>query len=350
MDQAHIQKQVSHRISHIFSAIFRRNDISVVIATLSLFIIFTLSSPSFLTPFNLFNVSRTASLYVLIALAQAIVIVVGGMNLSVGAIGALTVVISGHFLERFGWPPVPATIIGLMVGILAGAFNGGIIVKTKLNSFVVTLATSFVFAGLVNGISRGFPYTKIPKSITFIGTQDIFGIPYMFILMVIVLIVMWYVFKYTVTGRRLLATGGNIEAARLSGVRTGNMIFLANVLSGLFASLAAMVWISRMGSAQPNTGGDWLIISFAVSIIGGTALTGGDFSSIGVFAAAFLLTLIRNGLIMLNVNVYFEQTFLGIIILLAVSVESIRMMLSNSARKKTLRKELNDKKEAGLIS
>ncbi len=103
--------------------------------------------------------------------------------------------------------------------------------------------------------------------------------------------------------------------------------------SGFFAALAGVLWISRMGSAQPSTGADWLIYSFAVAIIGGTALSGGEFSALGIFASAIMLTLIKNGLVMLNVNVYFEQTFLGIIILLAVSVESIRVWLSGRSRR-----------------
>ena len=162
---------------------------------------------------------------------------------------------------------------------------------------------------------------------------DIFGVPYLFIGAVALLAIMGYFFKYTVLGRRVLATGGNLEAARLSGIRTDNIVLLCHTLSGFFAALAGVLWISRMGSAQPATGGDWLIVSFAVSIIGGTALSGGEFSALGFLASAIMLTLIKNGLIMLNVNVYFEQTFLGIIILLAVSVESIRVSFSNSTRR-----------------
>jgi ribose transport system permease protein len=147
------------------------------------------------------------------------------------------------------------------------------------------------------------------------------------------LVLLGYVFRYTVIGRRILATGGNLEAARLSGIRTDNIVLLCHTLSGVFAAIAGILWVSRMGSAQPSTGTDWLIVSFAVSIIGGTALSGGEFSALGIFASAVMLTLIKNGLIMLNVNVYFEQTFLGLIILLAVSVESIRMWLSTRSRR-----------------
>lgn len=311
----------------------RRSDTSVVLATLVLFLIFTFSNSSFLTPFNLFNVTRTAALYVFVAIGQAIVIVIGGMNLSLGAIGGLSVVIAGWSMDTMGWSPWVGVPLALLTGIAAGFFNGIIIAKSKLSSFVVTLATSFIFVGLVQGISQGFPYSNIPKPFTMLGRNDVFGVPYLFIAAIALLAFMGYFFKYTVLGRRILATGGNLEAARLSGIRTDNIIILCHTLSGMFAAIAGLLWVSRMGSAQPSTGTDWLIVSFAVSIIGGTALSGGEFSALGFLASALMLTLIKNGLIMLNVNVYFEQTFLGIIILLAVSVESIRMSLSNSTKR-----------------
>lgn len=321
-------------IGNAMGSIFRRSDTSVVLAMMLLFIVFTLSNSSFLTAFNLFNVARTASLYVFVALGQAIVVVTGGMNLSLGAIGGLSVVVAGWSMDSMGWSPLVSVPLALLTGILCGLFNGFIIVRLKLNAFVVTLATSFIFTGLVQGISQGFPYTNIPKDFTFLGRGDIGHVPYLFLLMIVMLVLMGYLFRYTVIGRRILATGGNQEAARLSGIRTDRIILLAHTLSGLFAALAGVLWISRMGSAQPSTGTDWLIVSFAVAIIGGTALTGGEFSALGIFASAIMLTLIKNGLIMLNVNVYFEQTFLGIIILLAVSVESIRMVLSGGAGRK----------------
>jgi ribose transport system permease protein len=310
--------------STMLASLLRRSDISVVLATLALFVIFSIGSESFLTEYNLFNMGRTAALYVFVAIGQAIVVVIGGMNLSLGAIGGLSVVMAGMAMQDFHLDPPVALAVALLVGSLAGLFNGAIITRLHLNSFVATLATSFIFAGLVNGISKGNPYTNIPKDITFIGRGDVFGVPILFVLMVVLLVGVAYFFRFAVTGRRILATGGNAEAARLSGVRTDRIILLANVLSGLFAALAGFLWITRVGSAQPSIGSDWLIISFAVAIIGGTALAGGEISALGLGAAAIMLTLIKNGLIMFNVNVYYEQTFLGLVILLAVSLESLR--------------------------
>jgi len=250
------------------------------------------------------------------------------MNLSLGAIGGLSVVVLGHSIEIFGFNPAVAVFLALLTGVATGLFNGFFITRFKLNSFVVTLASGFIFQGLVNGISQGKSYSKIPASFTLLGKGEMLGIPNMVFLMVIALTVLFVAFRYTVIGRQLLATGGNIEAARLSGIKTNRMIMLANVLSGVLASLAAVIWVSRMGTAQPATGGDWLIVSFAVAVIGGTALSGGVISATGFLFAGLLMALLRNGLIMLGVNVYFESTFLGLIILLAVLVEYFR---SNAA-------------------
>jgi ribose transport system permease protein len=311
---------------------FRRSDASAIIATAVLFTVFSTLTTNFFTPFNQFNVWRAASQNVFIALGQAMVVLIGGMNLSLGAIGALTVVIVGHSIEILGIAPWVAVVLGLAVGMLCGTINGFFVSRFKLNSFVVTLATSFIFQGFVNGISQGRPYSKIPRKFTVLGKGDVLGVPNMVFLMIAALFVIFFVFRYTVIGRRLLATGGNVEAARLSGIKTGRMIMLANILSGLCGSIAAILWVSRMGTAQPATGGDWLIVSFAVTVIGGTALAGGTISAFGFLFSGLLMALIRNGLIMIGVNVYFEATFLGLIILLAVMVEYLRMNVASRAK------------------
>ncbi len=316
---------------NILKNLMRRSETGITIAAVILFIIFSVASPSFLTAYNIFNVSRNISMYVFIAIAQALAIVGGGMNLSVGAIGGLGVVATGYFIDVLGAPPWIAVVVALFVGFAAGTFNGVIITKVGLNSFVVTLATLFIFTGLVYGFTKGYPYINIPKSFTIIGRKGVFGLPYLFWLVVCALGFLYYMFKFMRFGRRLIATGGSIEATRLSGVNTDRIIIISNILSGLFAALAGVLWVSRMGSAQPSTGQNWLIISFAVAIIGGTALSGGTISALGIFMGGVIIVMIRNGLILLDVNVYFEQTFLGIIILLAVAVDRIRTLYNLKA-------------------
>ncbi len=151
----------------------------------------------------------------------------------------------------------------------------------------------------MSGISKGYSYTNIPKTFTVIGRKGLFGMPYLLWIAVGTLLVIFYIFRFTVFGRRLLATGGNLDAARLSGINTNRIIFAANILSGFFSSIAAILWVSRMGSAQPSTGQDWLIISFAVAIIGGTALKGGSITALGLLMGGIIMVLIKNGLVIL---------------------------------------------------
>lgn len=317
--------------------IFARSEITVIVAVLILGVIFTVFSDSFLTSYNLFNMGRTAAIYIFIAIGQGLVVIVGGMNLSLGYIGGMVVVAAGYSMEILGLPSAAAVLIGLIVGIVAGAVNGIVITGLKLNSFVVTLATSFIFQGLINGVSQGFPYNEIPEGFTFLGREGFIGVPFLLWMAGIALAILGYVFRYTVTGRRVLATGGNVEAAKMSGVNTNKMIILANIGSGFFAAVAGLLWISRTGSAQPSTGVDWMVISFAVAVIGGVSLKGGVFNAVGVFFAGFLIVMVKNGLVMLNANIYFEQTYLGLILLLAVSLDSIKEIINGRKLKQQLK-------------
>lgn len=301
-----------------------RPDSSSIIAVLLLILFFSIFTDSFLTSSNIFGLLRNSALYIFVAIGQTLVLVVGGMNISIGAVGALSTVMCGFLFQNMGLPIWATVILTLMIGALLGAVNGLIITRVKVNPFVATLSTMFVFQGLANGISKGYPYTKIPASFTTVGRGSVGIVPYLFILVIILLICVQLFFKYTVLGRQMLATGGNAEAAQMLGVRTNAIYMLANTLSNMFGALAAMLWISRLGSATAATGTDWMLISNAVAIIGGTSLAGGVISSVGLLCAGVMLAIIKNGLIMIGTNAYFEQTFLGAVILVAVALESMR--------------------------
>ena len=183
------------------------------------------------------------------------------------------------------------------------------------------------------------PYTEIPTGFTTLGRGNLFGLPYMLFLAAATLAAVWYLFRFTTLGRRLLATGGNEKAAKMAAVDTDRMQLIANILSGLFAAVAGICTVSMNGAAQPTTGQDWMIYSFAVSVIGGTALAGGVICPIGIAIAAFLVVIIKNGLVMLNANIYFEQTYLGLILLGAVSIGSVSAMVSEVKRRQRFRRE-----------
>jgi ribose transport system permease protein len=295
--------------------------IGLVISTAILFAILAIRSDSFLSLYTMAILARQIAFFVIIALAQAMCLVVGGMNLSVGAIGGFTTVILGLCIDKGHMPGFLAVPIALLVGSAAGFLNGTLITRLKIDSFIVTLSMMFVFMGLRSGISDGAPY-RLPNSFSYIGQS--LGVPYVFLITLLVLAAVSYIFANTVFGRRLLATGGNPDAARLSGINTDRMIVHANVLSGFFAALAAVLWASMLSSAAPETGNDWLIISFAVAIIGGTGLTGGVVSGLGILMGAAIYMLIRHGLVELKTNDYYANSFVGALILLAIILDRAR--------------------------
>lgn len=318
-----------------------RPEMPVLVATILLAAVFSIFSSSFLSSYNIYNLSRTAALYMFVALSQTMVMIVGGMNVSLGYIGALCCVACGAAMQNWGWGTAAAMGFALVVGLVCGLINGLAITKLKLNAFIATLATQFIYKGLVTGISGGFPYTELAENFTDLGRGTFLGLPLMLYLAVVVLIVVWYVFRYTMLGRRLLATGGNLKAAQMAAVNTDRMQLIANILSGLFAAVAGICAVSMNGSAQPTTGADWMIYSFAVSVIGGTALSGGAICPAGLVIAGYMIVMIKNGLVLLNANVYYEQTYLGLILLVAVSLGSLSAMYSEFRRKRRFRKEQN---------
>lgn len=297
--------------------------IGLITAALILFGSIALISDTFLSSYTMFVLSRQIAFFTLIALAQAVCLVVGGMNLSVGAIGSICTVALGLSISTAGlsgWIAVPLT---LLCGAAAGLANGLLIVKLRIDSFIVTLSMMFIFMGLRSGISGGQPY-EVPASFGIVGQRGIMGVPFVFIVMLAVLAVFSYMYRNTVFGRRMLAAGGNPDAARLSGINNDNMILGANILSGLLAALAAVLWASELGSAAPETGDSWLIVTFAVAIIGGTGLNGGVISPYGILMGGIIYTLIRHGLIEMKANPYYMNVYIGILILLTIAIDRVR--------------------------
>jgi ribose transport system permease protein len=219
------------------------------------------------------------------------------------------------------WLAVPLVFL---IGPLTGLLHGAIITRLKIDAFIVTLSMMFVYMGLRSGVSGGNAYI-IPNSFWWLGQGGIAGwLPFMVLIVLGILWAVSYVYGHTVLGRRLLATGSNADAARLSGINTSRMIVVAHILSGCFSVAAAIMWASWSGNAAPQTGDDWLIISFAVAIIGGTGLKGNLISPLGILVGAIIFKLIQHSLVILKINDNFSNTLLGALILLAIVVDRAR--------------------------
>ncbi|MHB9092429.1 MAG: ABC transporter permease, partial [Chloroflexota bacterium] len=219
-----------------------------------------------------------------------------------------------------GFPIEVAVAVGIALAILAGVLNGWLTMTTGINSFVITLATSIMFLGINLGITQGTPFYALPADFKAFGQARTGAFPNMAIVTVAIAVAL-YVFLSRVTlGRHILAVGGNIKAAQLSGLPVTRAALAVHGLSGALAATAGILLMARLGSAQPTIGADWVLASFAGPIIGGAALAGGSVSVAGTVLAVVLIALIQNALVLLNSDPYWVQFLLGALILGGVAI------------------------------
>jgi ribose transport system permease protein len=281
-------------------------------------VVFTLISSEFLTTFNIYVILSSAALLAVIGLSQLSVLSVGEFSLAVGGIGEFSAVIVGYLLVRRGVPLAPALLAGLAVGTAAGFVNGVLVAKSGVSGFIVTLATGGAFAGASLAITETSPYTGLPHVFNSFGTGRLSFLPYCLGATLVVAVVVAVLYRSRPAGRRMLAVGGNAEAAELSGLSKTRAIIWAHSLSGLLASIAGVIAMAQLHEANPSAGTDWLIQSFAIPIIGGTALAGGSVSVGGVLVAAVILATINDGLILSDVDPFWVTLVEGLLIFVAV--------------------------------
>ncbi len=307
-----------------FRKVFSGELTGISVVLILIFIILVVWAEGFTTFYNMNNLIKTIAVIILVGLSQLSVLSIGHLNLALGAMGLLTGMFTGFLLESYNLPMILIVFIGLLVGALIGLIQGLFIVKTKINPFIVTLAFVSIYSGLVIGITKGEVFTKQPAAFVAIDRTNIFGLPMFMIISLVIAAVLLIIFLKTAFGRQILATGENLKAAAYAGINTIFTVIAAHTLSGLLAGAAGILQISRLGAATPTIGADWLLISFAVPILGGTILSGGKVSVVGTILGAILMSMIVNGLFLLNVSQYWFQTFLGGILLGSYEINKFR--------------------------
>lgn len=286
----------------------------------------SLVTPRFGSTYNFYVLLRNVSVTVVVGLAQMVVLAVGELNLSVGALGGFVTVVLGLMMEVWHVPLPLAILLALVIGSLAGLINGLLIVTSRINGFIITLATASAFTGMSLGLTQAIPFYQLPASFTRFGQAAFGPIPYVLLVTVLLALVMAGLLGKTVLGRQLLAVGGNRTAAALSGISINRSLVWAHTISGFLVAVAAVLGTAQLGSAQPTIGADWVLTSFAVPIIGGTALAGGYVSVVGTFLAAIIIALMNNGLILIQADPYWVQFLLGVLILGAVGLGQVRVV------------------------
>ncbi len=297
-------------------------------------IFFSSLAPGFLSSFNLFNLGREVARDIVIGFAQMVVLATGGMNLAVGSIGVCAVMTAGTLMQTLGLP-VPVAVVGaLALGGALGWVNGFAIVRSGVNSFVITLASANLFSGAMLILTKAVPLNALPPEVGAIGRLKLAGlISPLLVLAIVIGAALFILYRYSVLGRRILAAGANARAAAMSGVPVNRVIVVSHTLSGLLAAVAGMMVVARLGAAMPAVGGEeWLLPSFLGPVLGGTLLSGGAVSVVGTVLGAALVTTLRSGLLVLQIGNFWLQLFLGLILLFAVLIDRYRGVYAERMR------------------
>ncbi|MCW2882552.1 MAG: D-ribose transport system permease protein [Sphaerisporangium sp.] len=292
-------------------------------ALVVLAIALSLLSGDFLTVTNLLNVGVQAAVTAILAFGATFVIITGGIDLSVGAVAALSAIVLAWTATGSGLPWPVATVIALVVGLACGLVNAALIAYGKLPPFIATLAMLGVARGLALVVSQGSPIA-MPDAVSHLGDTIGGYLPVPVLVMALMGVITAVVLNRTYAGRAMYAIGGNEEAARLSGIKVNRQKLITYALSGAFAAVAGIVLASRLASAQPQAASGYELDAIAAVVIGGASLSGGKGRAFGTLVGALILAVLRNGLNLLSVSAFWQQVVIGVVIALAVLLDTLR--------------------------
>jgi ribose transport system permease protein len=304
--------------------IFKFREAGILFALVAIWIVTAIFNPRFFSSYNLQLLSRQIAVFGLIAIGETFVILTGGIDLSPGSVIVLTSVLVAFFISS-GLGIFLAIILTLLIAVMIGVWHGIFITRFKVPPFIITLGTFAMGRGLATVITRGQPILNLPESFSFVWHGMLFKIlPFPVLILIIVSISSILLLGKMIYGRYIYAVGGNITAARLSGINVDKTRILTYVLSAVMAGIVGILIASRLGQGNPNVGVTYEMYAIAASVIGGTSLFGGVGTVVGALIGAGILTAVWNSLILLQVSSYWHQVILGIIIVIAVTVDVLR--------------------------
>ncbi|KES18937.1 putative ABC-type sugar transport system, permease component [Gilliamella apicola SCGC AB-598-I20] len=308
---------------------FITNNIGILIALLLISIILSFASPVFLSQENMLSVLRQVSTNMCLALGMTLIIILGGIDLSVGSIVAMAGTLTVGFISIGEMGIIPAILLGLFIGTLCGAANGAAIAYTGIPPFIVTLAMMMIARGVGYIYSGGQSIRIFDESFTSIGTGYLGMIPYPVIYMLVFIVVMLVVVNRTRLGTYIYALGGNREAARLSGIAIKRVEIIVYTIAGFLAAFAGIVLAARMYSGQPSVAQGYEMDAIAACVLGGISMSGGIGRISGTILGVIVIGIINNGLNLLGVNSFWQLVAKGVIIFLAVYVDMLKRKKAN---------------------
>ena len=295
---------------------------------IALFVGLSIASPHFLTPTNIGSVIRQTAVLNIMALGMTMIIIAGGIDLSVGAILALSGLL-GCRLMAAGYPIWLGLCVGVLVGALCGLANGLMTAKLKINPFIVTLGTMGIYRGVSLILSGGLGVHSLPKGFSYLGEGSVFGIPFVLLVLMACAAAVHVLLEHTRMGRYAFAIGSNPDAAFYAGIPVSFHTSAIYAAGGLLAGLAGMIEASRLMTAQPTAGQGYELQAIAAVVIGGGSLRGGAGSVVGTLIGAFIMGLLSNGSDLLGISPYVQQALIGAVIILAVLLDELRKRRSS---------------------
>jgi ribose transport system permease protein len=316
------EKAVPQRVFRLPREIGILGALGLMLLVLAIFI------PQFRDLQNITNITRNFSFVGIVAMGMTLVILTGGIDLSVGSVWGMTAVVVAYLLTH-GWPILPAVLVSLLAAAGIGLLNGLCITRLKMSPFVPTLATLSIARSFALIVTHGRPISIFGdeyQSFLWLGGGDIFGIPNPFIIFCVTAVFFWILLSRTVWGRYVYAVGGNERTARLTGLRVDRLKIIVYILSAMVAGIAGIVQYSYLSSVTADLGTGEELAVIAATVIGGANLAGGEGTVLGTVIGAIILEVLRNGLLLFGIDPYWQGVFVGAVIILAVSIDYFRKL------------------------
>lgn len=303
---------------------FSISQVFVYLILLFVIVFFSIMSKSFLTSRNILNICRQVSMIGICSVGMTMVLLTGGIDISVGSIIALSGVVSAKLIVEAGLPIFPSMLVGIFVSILCGLISGVMVAEFEVPALIATLAMQTIARGIAFILTKGIPVYGLPEQIRTLAQGYFFNIPIPVYIMVLVFFIGWWMLEQTTFGRHVYAIGGNEEVARLSGINVVLRKIQIYAISGMFAGLSGVIMLSRINSGQPATSEGFEMDVITAAVLGGVSVAGGQGRILNVVAGVLIMGMLNNGMTLMNLDEYWQWITRGMVLLFAVAFDNMQ--------------------------
>ncbi|MEM1485682.1 ABC transporter permease [Oscillospiraceae bacterium PP1C4] len=320
-------------VKRITKSIWNMKESGIIIPTIVYAVFVQIVSPVFLSSSNIGNLLRQTGFTLISALGMTLVLIAAGIDLSVGSVLGLGSIVAGFCMVTLQLPIWLSIVIALAAGLIAGLINGAIVVKFDIPPMIMTLGMMYMARGVIFISTKGLPIYPIPKAFQAIEQSEIFGMPTIIPICLVLCLIFHFMLTRTTFGRSIYALGGNKDAARLSGIDTGKITIIVYAICGLMAALTGIMMSARLGSAQPSSGEGYEMNVIAACIIGGTSTFGGRGTILGTAVGALFMCTLSNSMTLMKVDVYYQKLVIGAVLVLAVIIDQYKRDMGKKKKK-----------------